>query len=75
MKSHLMAKEAAEFLGVTTMTLWRWTRAGRLPVVDFPSTNGEKPIRRYRLVDLETFSKQHRRASIQEKAQEILAQR
>lgn len=71
-KAHLSPKEAAEFLGVDETTLWRWTRLGRLPVVDLPSPNGRGRIRRYPKKDLELFIKRHRHPSIGEQATAIL---
>ena len=50
--------EAAQYVGVSAQTLRRWDRDGRLPAVRRPGSRH----RYYRLVDLEPFRLEYRRA-------------
>jgi MerR family copper efflux transcriptional regulator len=50
-KNYLRIKEAAEFLGVSTLTLRNWDKSGKLPSYRHPINN----YRLYRRVDLENF--------------------
>jgi len=51
----LTAKEAAEYLGISTKTLWEWAEKGILPRVEIPGT---KP--KYYLRDLENLIQQNK---------------
>ena len=48
LKRLLTAKEAAEYLGISTKTLWEWTERGVVPRVEIPGTKSK-----YDLNDLE----------------------
>jgi excisionase family DNA binding protein len=50
LKRLLTAKEAAEYLGISTKTLWEWTEKGILPRVEIPGTKSK-----YDLQDLENL--------------------
>jgi excisionase family DNA binding protein len=54
-KGMVSRKSAAQYLGVTTMTLWRWTKEGRLPVVNIDSHIF------YRTADLDRLKKEPRK--------------
>jgi DNA repair protein RadD len=55
----LQVGDAAEYLGVSTQTLRRWDREGRLTAVRRPGSN----YRFYRRADLEPFRLEYRRAA------------
>ncbi len=50
-KNFLRIKEAAEFLGVTELTLRNWDRNGKLAAHRHPANN----YRLYKIADLERF--------------------
>ena len=52
-KEYLTVKEAAKFLGVTIMTLYRWDAAGKLEAPRHPINN----YRLYKRKDLERLLK------------------
>lgn len=51
LKDYLTIKEAAEFIGVSTATLRRWDKAGKLKAIKNPMNN----YRLYRKDELEAF--------------------
>jgi excisionase family DNA binding protein len=53
LKGYMTIGEAAEFLGVTEMTLRRWDKAGKLKCYRNPVSN----YRLYNISDLERFLK------------------
>ena len=55
LKRLLTAKEAAEYLGISTKTLWEWAEKGILPRVEIPGT---KP--KYDLRDLENLIQENK---------------
>ncbi len=50
-KNYLRVKEAANLLGVSSLTLRNWDKSGKLPTYRHPINN----YRLYRRVDLENF--------------------
>jgi len=48
----LTEQQAAEYLQVSRSTLWRWAKAGRLPVYRAP---GSDKLKRYRQEDLDAM--------------------
>lgn len=50
-KSYLRVKEAAEFLGVSSLTLRNWDKKGKLASYRHPINN----YRLYRRIDVENF--------------------
>lgn len=50
-KNYLRIKEAAEFLGISQLTLRNWDKKGKLTAHRHPANN----YRLYRLADLEKF--------------------
>ena len=55
LKRLLTAKEAAEYLGISTKTLWEWTEKGILPRVEIPGTKSK-----YDLQDLENLIQENK---------------
>lgn len=53
-KKFLLIREAADWLGVSKLTLRNWDKAGKLPAYRHPISN----YRVYRLEDLEKIIKQ-----------------
>lgn len=51
----LTAAQAAELLCISEATLWELVRRDRLRCVQFVATGFQRPMRRFRLQDLEKF--------------------
>ena len=55
MKRLITQKEAAEYLGISTKTVWDWTERGILPKVEIPGTKTK-----YDLNDLEKLIQENK---------------
>jgi excisionase family DNA binding protein len=55
MKRLITQKEAAEYLGISTKTLWEWTEKGIVPRVEIPGTKSK-----YDLNDLENLIQENK---------------
>ncbi len=70
MKRLITQKEAAEYLGISTKTLWVWTEKGIIPRVEIPGTKSK-----YDLNDIENLIKENKNYALQavaETAKKIL---
>lgn len=62
----IKARQAAEYLGFTALTVRRMARDGRLPCIAFPMGRSGKHTHRFRVSDLQTYLATLERRPVQE---------